>query len=115
MTFTVALPGVALLDVRYKWLAAGVLGPELSSGITAVGISYEFRISCTPPTDAEELYAYDVNDASNYAKGRYHQPLSTPTNFDLLDIDESGRVNVGSMNDASVAGTGQPDDLWRGA
>ncbi len=71
MIFTVALPGVILADVRYKWLAAGVLGSALSAGITAVGISYEFRIDATPPTDAEEIYAYDVNDESNYSKGHY--------------------------------------------
>lgn len=73
MIFIISLPGVATADVRYKWLASGTLGSAQSSGITQIGTFPMFRISCTPPSGAEELIAYDVGDASNYSIGHYPQ------------------------------------------
>jgi len=54
-------PGTALTNVRYFWIAAGVEGPELSSGITQPDTDRPvFRFDVTPPDSAEQIIAYDV-------------------------------------------------------
>lgn len=117
MIFLVSLPGVATADVRCKWLINGALGVEFTPSITQVGIGYEFRIDETPPANWEELYVYDTNDNSNYGRGK----ISTSDQSDKIDyisgidLDGSGKVNVGKLNSASVIGTGISSDLWRGS
>lgn len=124
MIFTVILPGVAEADVRCKWLIAGALGTQFTPSISQVGTFPEFRIDESPPADWEELYAYDVNDATNYSRGRIVSSASSNlANLDATissrlasaDIDlVSGKVNVGQINDATVLGSGSPSDKWRG-
>ncbi len=120
MIFTVSLPGTILANVRYQWLVAGALGGALSAGITAVDalFPYEFRIDAVPPTDFEELYAYDVTDATNYTKGR--PQIATPpdnsgiaaikTQTDKLAFTVTNQVdaNTKSINDTTITGDGQP-------
>lgn len=77
MIFTVSLPLVDLANVRYAWLANGAMGSPQSSGITQVGTFSEFRINSFPPSGAEEIYAYDVTDPTNYSRGHY-QEIETP-------------------------------------
>lgn len=73
MIFTVPLQaGTSLANVRYKWLAAGVTGPELALGITQSDATFPiFRIEITPPTNAEELIVYDTTDTTNWNVGDY--------------------------------------------
>jgi hypothetical protein len=83
MIITVPLyPGTVLGNVRYTWIAAGVEGPELSAGITQPDIEHPiFRLSVTPPVDAEEIIVYDVTDeANNWNVGQYRvAALATPS------------------------------------
>ena len=67
MIFTVPLqPGTLLANVRYKWIAAGVAGSVLSSGITQPDGAFPvFRIDAAPPAGAEEVLVYDNSDAAN--------------------------------------------------
>src|SRR6267142_2812143 len=97
MILIVSLPGVATADVRYKWLTAGTLGAAQSTGVTQVGTWGMFRIDSTPPANAEELFAYDVNDDSNFALGKYSQL----------------KVDVAKINGTVVIGTGVIADKWR--
>jgi hypothetical protein len=73
MIFTVPLQaGTVLANVRYRWMALGVEGSALSTGITQPSATFPvFRISATPPTGAEELYVYDNTDATNWNVGGY--------------------------------------------
>jgi len=53
--------GTVLTNVRYFWIAAGVEGPEQSSGITQPDTDRPvFRFDVTPPDNAEQIIAYDV-------------------------------------------------------
>lgn len=70
MIFVIPLPAL-IENVRYQWLAAGVMGSVVSSGITQVGGFYLFRIDTTAPTDAEELIVFDNSDPSNYALAHF--------------------------------------------
>ncbi len=102
MIFTVSLPGVILANVRYQWLVAGALGGALSAGITAVDalFPYEFRIDAVPPTDFEELYAYDVTDAATYTKGRpqISTASTAPTANEVADAILARNISGGSSS-----------------
>lgn len=111
MIFTAVLPGVATADVRCKWLTAGVLGVAFTPAvIIQVGTFPEFRIDESPPANWEELYAYDVNDASNYTHGKViaSDAADTLAYIGGIDLDGTGRVNVGKIHDATITGDGQP-------
>jgi len=96
MIFIVSLPGVATADVRYVWLASGSLGSVQTTGITQVGTFPMFRINTDVPVGAEELFAYDVNDESNFSLGRYQQ-IAQPDVFAdaFLQRDITGGSSVG--------------------
>jgi hypothetical protein len=83
MIFVVSLPAL-LANVRYKWLANGSLGSEESTGITQVGTFLVFRISSTPPANAEELFIYDSTDESNYTTAKF---AHLPTGEVSVDIE----------------------------
>lgn len=102
-----SLPGVILANVRYQWLVAGALGGALSAGITAVDalFPYEFRIDAVPPTDFEELYAYDVTDAATYTKGRPQISSgggSGPTADEIADAVLARNIAGGSSTGRQV-------------
>jgi hypothetical protein len=105
--FTVSLPGAILANVRYQWLVAGALGGALSSGITAVDalFPWEFRIEAVPPTNFEELYAYDVTDATNYTKGRPQISSSSggPTADEIADAILARNIAGGSSSGRIVS------------
>jgi len=73
MIFVVALKtGSLLVNVAYRWVANGALGPELTSGISQPWTDIPvFRVSATPPAQAEELYVYDTTNHSDYNIGGY--------------------------------------------
>lgn len=118
MIFTVSLPGTLLANVRYQWLVAGALGGALSAGITAVDalFPYEFRIDAVPPTDFEEIYAYDVTDVTNYTKGRPQILTITSGKVELTSdydaaktaLQDGGNVNIQKINGTTITGNGQP-------
>jgi hypothetical protein len=80
MIFIVGLAIASVADVRWRWLAAGVLGVEQATNVNQVGTFLLFRIDAgDPPANAEELIVYDANDVSNYALGRYHAEADVPS------------------------------------
>ncbi len=97
MIFTIGLPVASVDDVRYRWLAGGILGAAESSNISQCGTFLLFRIDTTPPVDAEELIVYDVNDLTNYAIARYGGKLS------LLDVAVSTRAESSGESGGAFA------------
>jgi hypothetical protein len=77
MILTVPLyPGTALANVRYRWIAGGVEGAVLSSGITQPDSTLPiFRFDVIPPANAEEFVAFDNTNAANWNVAGY---LSIP-------------------------------------
>jgi hypothetical protein len=73
MILSVALQtGTTLANVRYEWLANGVVGAVQSSGIAQPDPAYStFRLDVTPPAGAEELIVYDVTDVGNWNVAGY--------------------------------------------
>src|SRR5260370_40793130 len=72
--------GTTLANVRYEWIAGGIAGGVLSSGITQPSGSYPvFRIVVTPPPSAEELIVFDVSDNTNWNVGEYRLALVVPS------------------------------------
>jgi hypothetical protein len=73
MIFTVPLqPGTLLANVVYRWIALGAIGAETATGITQPWSEVPmFRVSSTPPTDAEALVVYDSTNHSNWNDGGY--------------------------------------------
>ena len=66
------LPGTALANVRYRWIVGGVEQAELSSGVTQPDINFPFFVfTVTPPTNADEIIAYELGNLSNWNVGQY--------------------------------------------
>ncbi len=66
-------PGTLLSNVRWAWIAAGVLGATQTTGITQPDSGHPiFRVDVgTPPSGAEELEIWDNSDATNWNVGQY--------------------------------------------
>ncbi len=77
MILTVPLAdGTALANVVYRWIAAGAVGSETSSGVTQPWATVPlFRIDSDPPIDAEEMVVYDSINATNYQFAGYRKGL----------------------------------------
>lgn len=59
--------GTVLANVRYAFTVAGVQGTTQTTGITQPDNRFAFfRISCTLPTDVENVVIFDNTDATNY-------------------------------------------------
>jgi len=73
MILTVPLyPGTLLANVRYRWIANGVTGSDLSAGITQPDPTWpEFRFDVSPPDGAEEMIAFDVTNTANWNPAGY--------------------------------------------
>lgn len=95
MIFTVPLQsGTVLANVRFKWIVAGVEGPEIATGITQPDVTFAmFRIEADPPVDTEEMIVYDSTDTSNWNVGDY----------DLVVLQQGGApVTLGSSISPSL-------------
>lgn len=63
-------PGTTLSNVRYRWITNGILGSEISTGITQPDATYPlFRFNVTPVYGSEELIIYDSTDSTNWNVG----------------------------------------------
>jgi len=109
MTFNVVLPGVTLANVGYKWLTAAGFGAELNAGVTDTSQFYTFLIDAVPPAGALEIFAYDVNDHSNSARGNYVQvAIKSVTDQFVFTVPNQVDANTQSINDVTITGDGQP-------
>jgi len=77
MVFTVPLrPATVLGNVRFYWLAGGVVGATQSTGITQPDATFPmFEITSSPPVNADELVVWDVTNTANWNVGQYKQAL----------------------------------------
>ncbi len=82
----------------------GDMKTSLNAATPAVTVSDKTGFSLTA--------AYDA--AKTAAQAGDTMKVSSGTGAGQVDLT-SGKVNVGKMNDATLTGTGQPADLWRGA
>jgi hypothetical protein len=116
MIFNVVLPTTLLANVAYKWLTAAGFGLELTSGISDAGDLFVFLIDCVPPAGAIEIYAYDVTDHSNVAKGNYAQvaalaaAAAVQSQTDKLSFTVPNQVdaNIKSIDNSAITGDGHP-------
>ncbi len=81
---------------------------RIASTITITG----GKLDVNDKTGFELTAAYDAAKTASQAGDT--MKVSSGTGANQIDLT-SGKVNVGKINDASVAGTGVPADLWRGA
>lgn len=105
MIFTLGLPVASVADVRYRWVAAGVLGAEQSDNVSQVGTFSLFRIDTDPPAGAEELIVYDTNDLTNYTVAHYDARLA------YLDVAVSSRASALSAGSGAFAVTVTVKDI----
>lgn len=93
-------PGTATGNVAYKWIAAGTAGSAQTTGISKPDANFPlFRISTTPPANAEELYVYDSTDLTNWNVAEY---VNDRTGYSLAGsqhvIVDSGTITTYTGN-----------------
>jgi hypothetical protein len=111
--------GATLANIVYSWIAGGVQGGVLNAGISQPSAAFPmYRISVTPPANAEELIVYDSTDLTNWNVAGYKfalvmsvspptpvpplppAPVPTPVQRQIILIVKSEFIPIVSDNQA---------------